>query len=99
MGARYTTGKAKLLTGIDSLPIDAILPEVQAELAVSENVILVAEPGAGKTTRTPLALVNAPWLDGHRIVMLEPRRLAARAAAARMAETLDEAIGRTVGYS
>jgi len=59
----------------------------------------VAEPGAGKTTRVPLRLLDAPWLAGQKIVMLEPRRLAARAAAHRMAETLDEPIGETVGYA
>lgn len=60
--------------------------------------MLEAPPGAGKTTRVPLALLDAPWLAGHRIVMLEPRRLAARAAAARMSATLGERVGETVGY-
>ena len=61
--------------------------------------MLVAEPGAGKTTRVPLALLDAPWLQGRNIVMLEPRRLAARAAAMRMAATVGEAVGETVGYT
>src|SRR5262249_58483826 len=61
--------------------------------------VLVAPPGAGKTTRVPLALLDAPWLGDHKkIVMQEPRRLAARAAARRMAATLGEQIGETVGY-
>jgi ATP-dependent helicase HrpB len=60
--------------------------------------VLVAPPGAGKTTRVPLALLDAAWLDGRKIIMQEPRRLAARAAARRMANTLGEAVGETVGY-
>ena len=60
--------------------------------------MLQAPPGAGKTTRVPLALLNAPWLEGKKIVMLEPRRLAARAAAFRMADTLGQKVGQTVGY-
>jgi ATP-dependent helicase HrpB len=84
---------------MDRLPIDAIMPEIQAALMTSTNAILVAEPGAGKTTRVPLAFVDAQWLHGRRIVMLEPRRLAARAAAARMAETLSVPVGETVGYT
>src|SRR5690606_30106177 len=60
--------------------------------------VLVAPPGAGKTTRVPLALLDAPWLEGQRIIMLEPRRLAARNAATYMARLLGEPVGRTVGY-
>lgn len=67
-------------------------------LEAGRNAVLVAPPGAGKTTRVPLALLAAPWLGSGRIILIEPRRLAVRAAAARMAETLGEAIGRTVGY-
>jgi ATP-dependent helicase HrpB len=74
------------------------LPRLKAALMERTAVVLVAPPGAGKTTRVPLALLDAPWLDGRRIVMQEPRRLAARAAARRMAETLGEPIGETVGY-
>jgi ATP-dependent helicase HrpB len=81
-----------------SLPIDPILPEIRAALAAAPGLVLQAPPGAGKTTRVPLALLGEHWLAGSRIVMLEPRRLAARAAAARMAETLGEPVGQTVGY-
>ncbi|MGF1462478.1 MAG: ATP-dependent helicase HrpB [Maricaulaceae bacterium] len=81
-----------------ALPIDAALPQLSAALAANRNAVLVAPPGAGKTTRVPLALLNAPWLAGRSILMLEPRRLAARAAAARLAQTLGEAVGETAGY-
>ena len=77
------------------LPIDDALPELRAALSAAGRAVLVAPPGAGKTTRVPLALLD---LTPGRIVMLEPRRLAARAAAERMAETLGEAVGATVGY-
>lgn len=80
------------------LPIEPVLPELAAALARHPAAVLEAPPGAGKTTRVPLALVDAPWLAGRRIVMLEPRRLAARAAAERMADRLGEAVGETVGY-
>jgi ATP-dependent helicase HrpB len=80
-------------------PVDLVLPALREALAQHCCAILVAEPGAGKTTRVPLALLDAPWLRGKKIVMLEPRRLAARAAAMRMADTLGEAVGETVGYS
>ncbi|MEM1346651.1 MAG: ATP-dependent helicase HrpB, partial [Pseudomonadota bacterium] len=79
------------------LPIDAALPALLAALARG-NAVLAAPPGAGKTTAVPLALLDAPWAAGGRILMLEPRRLAARAAAERMAETLSEPVGATVGY-
>jgi ATP-dependent helicase HrpB len=82
-----------------TLPVDRIAPQLAAALSQSPCAVLVAEPGAGKTTRVPLALLNAPWLKGRNIVMLEPRRLAARNAAHRMAETLGEEVGETVGYS
>jgi ATP-dependent helicase HrpB len=80
-------------------PVDAVIGDVKAALANSSNAILVAEPGAGKTTRVPLALLDAPWLGGRKIVMLEPRRLAARSSAKRMADTLGQSIGETVGYT
>lgn len=80
------------------LPIHQVLESVQAALAGSPNLVLVAPPGAGKTTVTPLALLDAPWLAGRKIIILEPRRLAARAAAERMAASLGEAVGATVGY-
>ncbi|TMJ35232.1 MAG: DEAD/DEAH box helicase, partial [Alphaproteobacteria bacterium] len=84
---------------MSDLPIEAILPSLAKALAGHANVILAAEPGAGKTTRVPLALMNEPWLEGRKIVMLEPRRLAARAAASRMAQSLGEAVGATIGYA
>ncbi|MGE0080637.1 MAG: ATP-dependent helicase HrpB [Thiohalomonadaceae bacterium] len=81
-----------------ALPIDAVLADIAGALARSANLVLQAPPGAGKTTRVPLALLDAPWLQGRRIVMLEPRRLAARAAAERLAAELGEKVGETVGY-
>jgi ATP-dependent helicase HrpB len=81
-----------------ALSIDAVLPELTAALAARNVAVLVAPPGAGKSTRVPLVLAREPWARGKKIIMLEPRRLAARAAAARMAMTLVEEIGETVGY-
>lgn len=81
-----------------SLPIDALLPEVSAALAAHACAVVLAAPGAGKTTRIPLHLRDAPWLAGKKIVMLEPRRLAARMSAIRMADTLKEPVGETVGF-
>jgi ATP-dependent helicase HrpB len=80
------------------LPIDAVTPDLTAALARATTAVLVAPPGAGKTTRLPLVLAQEPWTAGKRILVLEPRRLAARAAAARMAQTLGEKVGDTVGY-
>ncbi|MCJ2068183.1 ATP-dependent helicase HrpB [Methylobacterium sp. J-030] len=80
-----------------ALPIEAALPALRDALAARNAAVLVAPPGAGKTTRVPLALLDAPWLDGRKIILLEPRRLAARAAAARMAQSLGEPVGGTVG--
>lgn len=80
------------------LPIDDALPALLSALAAHTAAVLVAPPGAGKTTRVPLALLDAPWRGDGRIVMLEPRRLAARAAAHRLAQTLGEPVGQTVGY-
>lgn len=80
-----------------ALPIEAALPDLRRALGGRNAAVLVAPPGAGKTTRVPLDLLGAPWLDGRKIILLEPRRLAARAAAARMAQTLGEAVGGTVG--
>jgi ATP-dependent helicase HrpB len=79
------------------LPIEDVLPEIAAALAGGTSAVLVAPPGAGKTTRVPLALLDAPWLDGRKILVLEPRRLAARAAAERMASLLGEKVGDRVG--
>jgi len=80
------------------LPIDAVLGELSRTLTDHHAAVLVAPPGAGKTTRVPLALLDAPWLRGKKIIMLEPRRIAARASAERMARTLGERAGETVGY-
>jgi ATP-dependent helicase HrpB len=80
------------------LPVSEILPELGQALARDGRAVLQAPPGAGKTTLVPLALVDAPGLAGNRIVMLEPRRVAARAAACRMAELRGESIGQTVGF-
>ncbi|WP_296598426.1 DEAD/DEAH box helicase, partial [Phenylobacterium sp.] len=80
------------------LPIHEALPELKAALAASNAAVLVAPPGAGKTTVVPLELLGESWRGDGRIIVLEPRRLAARAAAERMAKTLGEAVGRTVGY-
>jgi ATP-dependent helicase HrpB len=80
------------------LPIDAILPALLAALARGPSAVLQAPPGAGKSTVVPLALLDEPWARGKRILMLEPRRLAARAVAQRMSQTLGEPVGRTIGY-
>jgi ATP-dependent helicase HrpB len=82
----------------DPLPIDEALPELTGALRARSAAVLVAPPGAGKTTRVPLVLAQEPWAKGKKLLVLEPRRLAARAAAARMAATLGEAVGATVGY-
>ena len=83
---------------LPNLPVLEALPALLESLAQRPNAILVAPPGAGKTTVVPLALLDASWRAGGRIVMLEPRRLAARAAATRMADLLGEAVGQTAGY-
>ena len=79
-------------------PISELLPEIRASLSRHPRLVLEAPPGAGKTTQVPLALLDADWLQGQTIVMLEPRRVAARAAAGFMAKQLGEAVGETVGY-
>jgi ATP-dependent helicase HrpB len=81
----------------EPLPIDAVLDELRAALAARASAVLVAPPGAGKTTRVPLALMDESWLGGRKILVLEPRRIAARAAAERMAHTLAEAVGERIG--
>jgi len=81
-----------------TLPINEILPSLRQTLAAHAALVLQAPPGAGKTTQVPLALLEEPWLKGRSIIILEPRRLAARAAAARMAALLGESVGETVGY-
>jgi ATP-dependent helicase HrpB len=83
---------------MNRLPIEAIVDELKASLKESAAVVLQAPPGAGKTTVLPLGLLDEAWLAGRKILMLEPRRLAARTAAHRLASTLDEPVGRTVGY-
>jgi ATP-dependent helicase HrpB len=80
------------------LPIDAVLDELARTLAGHNAAVLVAPPGAGKTTRVPLALLDEPWARAKKIIVLEPRRIAARASAERMAQTLGERVGETVGY-
>jgi len=81
-----------------AFPITPLLPELQASLEAHPRLVLEAPPGAGKTTQVPPALLDAPWLQGRRIVMLEPRRIAARAAAQFMAAQRGEDVGQTVGY-
>jgi ATP-dependent helicase HrpB len=80
------------------LPIEEALPELREALRSRPNALLMAPPGAGKTTQVPLALLEEAWLAGQKLLMLEPRRLAARAAARYMAQLLGEPIGETVGY-
>ncbi|MFP4348261.1 MAG: DEAD/DEAH box helicase, partial [Desulfococcaceae bacterium] len=80
------------------LPVIPVIPEVRQALAEEKGAVLIAPPGAGKTTCVPLALLDSPWLAGQKIIMLEPRRLATRAAAMRMAQLLGEPVGQAVGY-
>lgn len=87
-----------LSTAGENLPVSSAIPALKAALARTSNAVLVAPPGAGKTTLVPLALLDAPWRQDGRIVMLEPRRLATRAAAQRMAELVGEQPGGLVGY-
>ena len=79
-------------------PISPLLPQIQRHLAAQPRLVLEAPPGAGKTTQVPLALLDAPWLQGRKIILLEPRRVAARSAALFMARQLGEEVGGTVGY-
>jgi ATP-dependent RNA helicase HrpB len=83
---------------VAGFPVDSLLPAVRQSLSQSSRLVLQAEPGAGKTTRVPLALLECDWLQGRKIIMLEPRRLAARSAARYMARSLGERVGATVGY-
>lgn len=82
----------------ESLPVEEVLAELREALATHGGGVLVAPPGAGKTTTVPLRLLGEPWLDGNKIVMLEPRRLAARAAARRMSEIVGDDVGGLIGY-
>jgi ATP-dependent helicase HrpB len=93
-----STGLPTPLDRLGDLPVVAALSTLLHFLDVGRNVVLQAPPGAGKTTVVPLALLDQPWLAGRRIIMLEPRRLAARAAARRMADLMDEIVGATAGY-
>jgi ATP-dependent helicase HrpB len=81
----------------EPLPVDEALPRLRQALSAGRAAVLVAPPGAGKTTRVPLALLHEPWVAGRKLLVLEPRRLAARAAAARMAQSLGEEVGETLG--
>ncbi|MDT8318291.1 MAG: ATP-dependent helicase HrpB [bacterium] len=81
-----------------NLPITPVIPEIQKALNIHSYAVLEAPPGAGKTTFVPQALLDEPWLEGRKIIMLEPRRLATRAAAMRMAELVGEKPGQTIGY-
>src|SRR5438128_10071783 len=85
--------------GVVTLPIHAVLPDLLAALRAGSNAVLVASPGAGKTTAVAPALLAEPWVAGGEILLLSPRRLAARAAAERMAELVREPVGRTIGYA
>ena len=82
-----------------SFPVEKVIPAIAASLAANRDVVLRAPPGSGKTTCVPPALLDAPWLDGKKILMLEPRRLAARGAASYIASKLGEEVGGTVGYA
>ncbi len=82
-----------------ALPIDDVMPDIRAALARENRLVLAAPPGAGKTTRAPLALLDDDWLGGGRILLLEPRRIAARMAAERMAASLGEKVGGRIGLS
>ena len=95
---RRSCGFARFYNARMHYPIDTLLPELRASLAAHPRLVLEAPPGAGKTTQVPLALLDADWLGGRKIVMLEPRRVAARAAAGFMAKQLGETVGETVGY-
>lgn len=83
---------------LPSLPVEEAVPAMRRALAEAGRAVLAAPPGSGKTTLVPLRLLDEPWLRGKKILMLEPRRVAARAAAARMAWLLGETVGQTVGY-
>jgi len=80
------------------LPVKDVIPEIQKGLAASSTLIVKAPPGAGKSTLVPLALLKDNWLKGQKIIMLEPRRLAAKTIANRMADLIGEKVGETVGY-
>ncbi|MEJ6539939.1 MAG: DEAD/DEAH box helicase, partial [Halioglobus sp.] len=83
---------------ISQLPIAEVLEQLKRCMSEGNEVVLQAPPGAGKTTIVPLELLDQPWLQGRKILVLEPRRMAAMAAASRMAQLLGDAVGQTVGY-
>ncbi|MDH5429996.1 MAG: DEAD/DEAH box helicase, partial [Nitrospirota bacterium] len=83
---------------LNHLPILHVIPQLQDTLRTHSLALLTAEPGAGKTTQVPLALIHEPWLGNKKIMMLEPRRLAARMAATYIARLFNESVGKTVGY-
>jgi ATP-dependent helicase HrpB len=91
-------GNSSMKGALPDLPVLEAVPALKAALARGRSAVLAAPPGSGKTTLVPLTLLDEPWLAGRKIVLLEPRRLAARAAARRMADLLGEAVGETVGY-
>jgi ATP-dependent helicase HrpB len=95
LGVSYAAVKSPPLP---DLPINEALPALAAALADRRSVLLEAPPGAGKSTIVPLVLLESPWLTGQKILMLEPRRIAARAVAGRMAHLLGEPVGRRVGF-
>src|SRR5712691_11335066 len=100
LGAAWMTG-AKLLKPdetLSDLPIVSVIPALREALRRGRAAVLQAPPGAGKTTLVPLALLAEDWLAGRRILMLEPRRLATRAAARRMAALRGEEVGSSIGY-
>lgn len=82
----------------NELPIQQVIPLIQETYRLHHSAILIAEPGAGKTTQTPIAFLDEPWLKGRKIIMLEPRRIAARSAASYMASAIGEPVGKTIGY-
>lgn len=81
-----------------SLPIDKVLPELSDQLENHHQVVLIAPPGAGKTTRVPLALMQAPWLGQQKILLIEPRRIATLATANFLAHSLQQTCGQSIGY-
>src|ERR1700744_3141975 len=99
LGSSPGMTSGEILRSFDTpLPIDAVLDDLARTLERNNAAVLVAPPGAGKTTRVPLSLLDAPWAANKKIIVLEPRRIAARASAERMAHTLGERVGETVGY-
>jgi ATP-dependent helicase HrpB len=98
MLSRLKSRAIAMRVDLPELPVSAVLPDLLAALSTNTRAILSAPPGAGKTTLVPLALLSQEWLGASKIILLEPRRLAARAAASRMAALLGESVGETVGY-